>query len=153
VTVGHGFNPIGADLKLDLASPAWVDFGAGTGVYVALKKGETAVLRGWMVPRPRSTDWETLVGDQKYVVGDGRPAAGWAHAMDRTRCTAIARERFGHSPTRDEIAVDADGGLRLVKGGGHLRFWLHFVPMPPHVGAVTSPQSMMNPLKVEVKMP
>jgi hypothetical protein len=51
-----------------------------------------------------------------------------------------------------EIIVDADGRLRLWKHGSKkLTFWLHFVTMPVQVGAVTSPQSMLAPLKVEIK--
>jgi hypothetical protein len=33
----------------------------------------------------------------------------------------------------------------------HLTVWLHFVPMPVHVGAATSPQSMMTPPAVVIE--
>ncbi|MGL4549699.1 MAG: hypothetical protein ACRC33_00820 [Gemmataceae bacterium] len=143
VEVAAGADAVGADLKLDLATPGLVDFGAGTGVYVALKAGETASFR------PHEAGWVTAVGDKPYVVGTS-PFEGWAHAMDRTRCTAVSVEGFGPG---DEVVIGADGGLRLAKRGKRLRFWLHFVPMPPHVGAVTSPQAMLAPLAVEVKTP
>jgi hypothetical protein len=154
VEVGAKAKAIGADLKLDLASPAWVDFGAGSGVYVALKKGETAAFRAWRDPAA-DDPWETLVGRRPYVIGHRLlPWGGWAHAMDRTRCTAIAVDGFGDGPKdADQIEIDADGGLRITRKATRFRFWLHFVPMPPHVGAVTSPQSMLAPLKVEVKTP
>jgi hypothetical protein len=31
-----------------------------------------------------------------------------------------------------------------------LVFWLHFVPSPPQIGAVTSPQSMQSPPEVRI---
>ena len=66
---------------------------------------------------------------------------------------------FGRA-TRDRIIVDADGRTQLwrdfagdggspPKGPKSLTFWLHFVTMPVQVGAVTSPQAMLAPLKVE----
>ena len=91
-------------------------------------------------------------------------AEGWVHVMDKTRCTAVAIERFGRA-SRDGIGVRAaDGGVDLSrsfvvkrkaenleppKGPKSLHFWLHFVPMPVQVGAVTSPQAMLAPLVVE----
>jgi hypothetical protein len=73
--------------------------------------------------------------------------------MDRRRCTALAVADFAPGPS--EIAVDAGGRLRFGrtysgKGAKALRFWLHFVGMPAHVGALTSPQSMLAPLEVKV---
>jgi hypothetical protein len=156
-----GAKAIGADLQLALSSPALVDFGAGTSVYVALKKGQSARMKG----RPREVvvkgeeprrEWSTFVGPKgelkPYVLGTKKSPSpeGWAHAMDRERCVAVAVADFGAS--RDEIDVDADGGLRVTSTGAKgLRFWLHFVPMPVQVGAVTSPQAMLAPLVVEVK--
>ena len=77
--------------------------------------------------------------------------------MDRQRCTAVAVDAFGKGDV-DEIRADADGRLRLMrtfarpmKGMRKLHFWLHFVDMPVQIGALTSPQAMMQPLMVEVK--
>src|SRR5437867_5887051 len=78
--------------------------------------------------------------------------------MDRERCAAVAMTDFAQR-ARDRIEVDADGRLQIwrefagssavpLAGQKSLTFWLHFVPMPPHVGAVTSPQSMQSPLEV-----
>ena len=60
------------------------------------------------------------------------------------------------------IVVGADGRVRLSRdfamgpgepprGPKSLNFWLHFVPMPVQVGAATSPQSMLAPLRVEIQ--
>jgi hypothetical protein len=149
---------LGAELNLAVQGPrTLVDFGAGSYVYAALRPGESAVLRA-------GPPWATLVGRagalRPYVVApaDGRtpPAEGWAHVMDRERCTAVAVAGFAAGPGA-EIAVGADGRLRLWRpfstavGPKRLTFWLHFVGMPVQVGAATSPQAMLAPLRVEVR--
>jgi hypothetical protein len=158
-----------ADLNLSIQGElALVDFGAGSYVYAHLRKGQQALMRHHGAGLP----WETRVGPAKaptpYVVAtqiDGlnsleksakRPiyskAEGWAHVMDRERCTAVGVADFaGDGPA--EIVTDANGRLRFGKsyraaGRKTFRFWLHFVDMPVQVGAVTSPQSMLAPLKV-----
>jgi hypothetical protein len=79
--------------------------------------------------------------------------------MDATRCSAVAIDGFGRA-SHDRILIDAEGrvqfwrdfaarGATPPKGPKTLTFWFHFVPMPVHVGAATSPQSMLAPLKVE----
>jgi hypothetical protein len=150
---------LGADLNLNVGDgPTLVDFGASTYVYAALRPGQTAVLRQGGRDTPR---WQTLLGKPDallpYVVATpgAAPAEGWAHIMDRKRCTAVAVEGFaeaGGEKRAAEIAVTADGRLQLWKlGGKRLRFLLHFVGMPMHVGAATSPQAMLTPLHVEVR--
>jgi hypothetical protein len=149
---------LGAELNLAVQGPrTLVDFGAGSYVYAALRPGESAVLRA-------GPPWATLVGRagalRPYVVApaEGRtpPAEGWAHVMDRERCTAVAVADFAAGPGA-EIAADADGRLRLWRsfapgaGPKRLAFWLHFVGMPVQVGAATSPQAMLAPLRVEVR--
>jgi hypothetical protein len=148
---------LGADLNLAVQGPrTLVDLGGGSYVYAALRPGESAVLRA-------GPPWATLVGRagtlRPYVVAsaDGRalPAEGWAHVMDRQRCTAVAVDGFAAGPGA-EIVVDADGRLRLWRsfarpGPKRLTFWLHFVGMPVQVGAATSPQAMLAPLRVEVR--
>jgi hypothetical protein len=158
---------LGAELNLLLeGEPALVDFGADTLVYAALRKGQEAVLRAGLGVKP---PWQVLVGPAgaaaPFVVGppSPRPPAveGWAHVMDRQRCTALAVADFAAAGKAGEIAVDATGRLQIgsrfpagsgkVPGGSKaLRFWLHFVDMPVHVGAATSPQAMRAPLRVEV---
>jgi hypothetical protein len=143
-----------ARLELDLnllvqGTPTLVDFGAGSLVYTTLRKGESALLR------PGQSRWEVLQGPagdlRPFVLGpqgkDARRAEGWAHVMDRQRCTALAVADFD----RDEIQADADGRLRVRRPARELRLWLHFVAMPVQVGALTSPQAMLAPLKVEVR--
>jgi hypothetical protein len=167
---------LGADLHLRLrGEPALVDFGAGTYVYAHLRKGQAAILRHNRT-RSRRPAWETLVGPAAaptpYVVAQRLPsqkaaglpavAEGWAHVMDRQRCTAVAVADFANPKEAADITIDADGRLRLwkhfarqgkqpPKGPKKLRFWLHFVAMPVQVGAVTSPQAMLAPLRAKVR--
>jgi hypothetical protein len=82
---------------------------------------------------------------------------GWAHVMDSRRCTALAVGDFAEESS-DQITIDGGGELswarevaRRPDGGGRsqrLEFWLHFVTMPVHIGARTSPRSMQEPLEV-----
>ena len=138
---------LGADLNLNLISgPALVDFGAGSLVYTQLKAGQTAV----MIGEPGA--WRVLVGGEPYVVSKSGRAEGWAHVMDRERCTVVAVEDFG--ALEDRIEAGADGRLqiwRAFRGGGEkvFTFWLHFVSMPVEIGAATSPQAILAPLKTE----
>jgi hypothetical protein len=164
---------LGAEWNLMmLGEPTLVDFGAGSSVYGQLRRGETMRLRQNPAERlaglPR---WETFLGAGRelkpFVVSPGsttppeRDAEGWAHVMDRERCTAVAVADFAASKDGADITVEADGRLRLwrhfgkegsgsTKGPKQLTFWLHFVGMPVHVGAATSPQAMLAPLKVEI---
>jgi hypothetical protein len=137
-----------------------VDFGAGSGVYTTLKKGQQAVLKSRF--KGKHT-WGVYSGDPKtmspFVLpapGSTAPAEGWAHVMDSERATAVAVDGFG-SGADDAIQVTGPGDLQLLrlfptaKGRKTYRFWLHFVKMPVQLGAMTSPQSMQAPLAVEVK--
>jgi hypothetical protein len=165
---------LGAELNLNVqGEPTLVDFGAGSLVYAQLRKGRTTLMRAGSLGRKDEAAqlaWTTLLGESNqlspYVVAPKRkdvpPAEGWAHVMDRERCTAIAVAGFADVGQESEIRIDADGRLRLgrtfardglavPRGPKRLTFWLHFVPMPVHVGAATNPQAMLAPLRVEVK--
>jgi hypothetical protein len=164
VKLPHGVEELGTDLNLLVAgSPTLVDFGAGSGVYTTLTRGQAALLQGF----PREIGvvnrrWEVSTGQRNdlrpfVVPNNAHPPEGWAHVMDRQRCTAAAMSPFARYST-DEIRIDADGRFRLrwrsqtrrgLPAIDTYRFWLHFVDMPVQVGALTSPQSMMAPLEVK----
>jgi hypothetical protein len=142
-----------ADVNLLLEGPpALVDFGANSTVYVALKPGQDIALEA-AAPSAGPPSWFVNLSGQPYASGVRTRAEGWAHAMDQLRATAIAVAGFGEQ-TRDRIQISDTGRLRIrrdCQGGGErsLRFWLHFVTMPVQVGAATSPQAMMSPLRIE----
>jgi hypothetical protein len=167
---------LGAEVNLNVeGEPALVDFGAGSLVYAALRKGQAAVLRGRPLPGEPAAEgprWETRLGPmdrpRPYIVAPPRARGpdpeGWAHVMDRQRATAVAVAGFADPGQEAEITVGADGRLQLWKqfarrgvapppGPKKMTFWLHFVPMPVQVGAATSPQAMLAPLQVTVGVP
>jgi hypothetical protein len=144
-------------LKLD-GSPTLVDLGANDTVFGQIKGKEVMALsqepdRPWKVEMgalPTLKSFAVSVPDAKSR------AEGWAHVMDRQRCTAAAIADFGRYHA-DRIETHADGSLHLVRRFDNadvpsksFRFWLHFVPMPVQVGAATSPQAMLSPLQAKV---
>jgi hypothetical protein len=153
---------LGAGVRLLLqGAPILVDFGAGSGVYTTLRKGQSALLSAGFVAEPAWEVWWGKSGKLEPFVlaapGEKlRRGEGWVHVMDRQRCTAVAMADFAASG-RDGIHTEGDGLLRLTrryqpatKGTRQLHFWLHFVDMPVQIGALTSPQAMLQPLVVEV---
>lgn len=171
---GRAVEALGVEFQLRLAPakgrPTLVDFGAPSSVYTALEPSQRTVFRASPPASDGQHRWEITRGaDDRmlpYVVGlegDARPVEGWVHVMDQELCTAIAVDRFARE-TSDRIEAAADGRMHIwrdyAKGAGAkspavktLVFWLHFVPSPPHVGAVTSPQSMQSPPEVRVTAP
>jgi len=160
---------LGVELRLNVPdAPVLVDFGAGSSVYAALRKDEVAALRAGCLDTAKAEQpaWETLLGPagalRPYVIappGERRAAEGWAHVMDRQRCTAIAVEGFAEAGQETELTIDARGRFRIgrtfaakeTRKEKRLSLWLHFVGMPVQVGAATSPQAMLAPLRVEVQ--
>jgi hypothetical protein len=164
---------LGAELHLSLGDgPTLVDFGADDVVYTVLKEGDWAKLSShWAESTPKDGDafhlaeWRVMTGSANSSAtlarGTMLPAKGWAHIMDRRRCTALAVREFGRSGVHGAISARWNGGLELSQrfaadgqapgpGTKKLTFWLHFVGMPVQVGALTSPQSMQAPLEVTV---
>ncbi len=160
---------MGAELMLELTGKeTLIDFGANDFVYTTVRKNETALFQAqppeaskgqppWIVSRGKIGELRRQVVAPPGNVSSG--VAGWAHVMGETRCTAIAVDGFGRRD-HDRIEVVGDGKLavsrsfNITQGDSAivpktLRFWVHFVSVPVHIGARTSPQSMRSPLKVE----
>lgn len=156
---------IGCELKLRLdGSESLLDFGAGDFVYATVTAQQAARLEAG--PRDSGTvPWRVLHGaadalEPIFVAPRDVPTPavhGWAHVLDDHRATALAIGAFGEA-TRDLIAADGRGRLTWTRtfddstGSAtqprRLEFWLHFVTMPVHIGARTSPRSMQEPLEV-----
>lgn len=166
---GRRIAAIGLDLHPRITGTTLVDFGASSTVYGTLKAGESmAMVEGPLGGGPRPGQWIITRSDANgpspfaTAAPQGLPRAeGWAHVMDETRCSALALADFGQD-ARDRIEVAADGRVRIERdysAGGHpptdepatrgLTFWIHVVPMPVQIGALTSPQAMRAPLEVE----
>jgi hypothetical protein len=164
---------MGVDVPLLVeGAPTLIDLGASDTVYGQIRGDEWMTLKAGRRPgEPApSSSWEVFKVQPGSAVGAearfaaapprGAAAEGWAHVIDRSRCTAVAVAGFG-SPWYDEITTRADGRVELqrwfartgegaapVEGPKSLTFWLHFVTTPVQVGAATSPQAMLAPLKV-----
>jgi hypothetical protein len=153
---------IGAGLNLKLDGPeTLLDFKGGDFVYATVTRDQAARLQAG--PRIQITvPWRVLHGPvdamEPIFISPQYPpstqAHGWAHVMDDKRCTALAIGKFGEASV-DAIDVDGNGHLTWTRTLGQtaaesrsLEFWLHFVTMPVHIGARTSPRSMQEPLEV-----
>ena len=166
---------MGLDLNLQLeGSPVLIDCGAPSTVYTILEPRERLAFEAggalkaqgrdlsWRIARGRAEPLPVeAAGERKDSAGS--PPEGWVHVMDHRRCTAMAVADFGRpsAAALDRFEIDATGLLRFerqfrpAEGSGplkplarRLRFWLHFVTMPVQVGARTSPQAMLAPLRV-----
>jgi len=143
-----------ADLNLLMeGGPTVVDFGANNTVYLGLRPGQRAALSASMPVQSDSPLWFVRLGSDIYASGMKAPAEGWAHIMDPQRSTAVALDAFGRE-SNDRIEVSADGRFvirrEIVRGNErYMRFWIHFVSSPVQIGAATSPQAILNPLRVE----
>jgi hypothetical protein len=167
---GGVVSALGVDLDLTIeGAPVVLDFGASDTVYGYLRPNEAMRLLAGAAPGlpPPATAWqvEKLTGAtvSSFATAPIRGAVraeGWAHVMDKTRCTAVAVADFGRPAARDAIQSDESGRLKILrayagpgtaapKGLKSLKFWLHFVTNPVQFGAVTSPQAMLAPLVVE----
>jgi len=153
---------MGAALNLRLDGPeVLLDFGAGDFVYATVTKEQAARLEAgpsfgssvpWQVLHGRAGAIEPIFVAPQLLPTP--PVHGWAHVMDDKRATALAISQFGEH-AKDAIDVQGNGQLswsRTYNDSGNFRtleFWLHFVTMPVHIGARTSPRSMQEPLEVE----
>jgi hypothetical protein len=155
------------ELDLQLSDPPLlVDFSAGELVYLTLRAGEDAQLRTGRSATESLDAWEVRhgpAGNLVPLVSSGTTASDgiWAHLMDRKFCTAIAL-RASDRMARDRMELLADGRTVVVRhfpaagsaetppAPKRMRGWYHFVYFPPHISAATSPQSMLNPLAVEI---
>ena len=147
--------------------PILVDLGAGSTVYGQIKGTQRMELDAGRAGR----EWSVRQGDGEnppvlaaQSPESPRPAEGWAHVMDSRRCTALAVADFGRVGAKDRISAAADGALRVRRDYASdpgerthttksLAFWLHFVPMPVQIGAATSPQAILSPLRVDWDRP
>src|SRR5262249_29190477 len=166
---------MGVDLRLQLeGQPTLWDCGARSTVYGTLRGDERMTFEAGGLPARsgNGSPWVIRHGTAPKLQdfasaqpAESNPPEGWIHVMDRKRCTAMAVADFGRQGPgiTDRFELQADGHLVFERAFPHgktgqtaarepkktLRFWLHFVPAPVQVGAVTSPHSMLAPLPIE----
>ncbi|MBI5395419.1 MAG: hypothetical protein HZA91_09015 [Verrucomicrobia bacterium] len=127
--------------------PVLWDFGVESWLYGYFRKPtEDAVLRqdasGWRVL--------TGAGERSSVYASGKRCEGWGHIADKQRVIAFGMADFnaGGEPA---FRLGADGRFRASAKRKELTVYFHGVGQPVQVTAVTSPPSMLAPLRVEVK--
>jgi hypothetical protein len=164
----QALSELGAELQLELTGrEKLIDFAGGDFVYTTVRNGQVARLQAGPRRATGHVPWgvfhDTSAGSLPFVVSHpeavrrSTAAAGWAHVMDDTRCSAISIDEFAEG-TEDRIEIDHSGRLTLgrrIPDGSRLRtdsakfeFAIHFVSMPVHIGARTSPQAMAAPIEV-----
>jgi hypothetical protein len=160
---------IGVDLNLRIdGAPTLVDCGASSTIYSHLQKSETLRFTGyphsshsnvrhrWVIEQAVGANWEPFA----LAASKGPNPEGWVHVMDRSRCSALAVADFCKFTT-DRFLIESTGHIAFERRFDSTRvnpsershkgmtFWIHVVPMPVQLGAVTSPQSMLSPLELE----
>ena len=156
-------------VELDFAispQPLLVDFSCGELAYLTLRGQDMAQLDAQTRNGETGLRWQVLHGTPEKltpfaVAAQPSPAAGgWMHVMDQKLCTAAAAADFGRF-TRDRFTVATTGRSafrRTFPAVGsevappeakQIHLWYHFVYFPPQISAVTSPQSMLQPLVVK----
>src|SRR5262249_1618455 len=99
----------GLNLLLE-GAPTLADLGAGPMVYTTLRRGEAASHAG---RRAGKVEPQKEHEPRRRLAGAPGPKAnppeGWAHSMDRRRCTAVAMDAFGKAGSHDEVSVEGDG--------------------------------------------
>lgn len=126
--------------------PLTWDFGVGSWLYGTLKPGQSALLR------QGPTEWKVFLesaGQPSALFATGRTCEGWGHFADEDRVVAFGAEG-GDAESERTFQLSSDGQVRTAVRGRELSVYFHVVGQPVQVTAVTSPASMLSPLKVTV---
>jgi hypothetical protein len=140
------------------AAPLLYDIGVGGGTYGKIEPGERVVYRAEV--EPFQTRWTlstvTRSAARADVVGvraSQEPMQReWLHWIDREKSLALVTESSWHSRGMTyEIDSTGDLSVRFFPALEdypmtlQFKFWYHFLDTVPHIGAATSPQSIMWP--------
>ena len=135
---------------------AW-DFGTDRWTYGALRGVGDVVRLTTDTDVEGDTEWGvamTVDGETSlYEVSTGlSTVSGWGHAQGPDHVVAFGIDHLGRDPGSYLMAVTGSGQLTLGRsvnnGVQNLTIYQHFVSVPVHIGAATSPMSMLNPLSV-----
>lgn len=152
---------MGLDLNI-VSAPTLIDFGTDQMIYAQIRQDQVAILEagGPSPDNPRrdvTNQWKVFAGSEKkpLPVAFSKPSSlgdfidAWAHIMDKQHCTAVGVDDFGLGGQNSKMTIHANGQFDVWRSTRFaiktLSVWMHFVPMPVHVGAATSPQSMTHP--------
>jgi hypothetical protein len=141
---------------LTLGDRPWVwDFGTDRWTYGSLRAPEEAVQLSVVADGTGAAEWEIdtrRAGEsQAYEVGGERSLVeGWGHLQGPTRAVAFAMGDFAREAGTYTMGVDGAGQLSMMvsrpgRSRHELTVYQHYVSVPVHIGAATSPMSMLNP--------
>jgi hypothetical protein len=152
------------DSPLAFASlPLTWDFGTENGTYGAFRTAaDTAVLQQ-TVDAKGPAGWTVGIGTEGAPLNPYEASVtpsrshGSGHLVDARGAAAFGFADFGKEPGVYRIALSGSGqtsfSFEPARPMNELRLtvYQHFVPTPVAIGAATSPASMLNSLKVDVK--
>jgi len=140
------------------AAPLLYDIGVGSGTYGKIEPGERVVYRAEVEPFQTRWTLSTMTGDTARADVVGVKASQepmqreWLHWIDRDKSLAVVTENSWHSRgVTYEIDSTGDLSVRFFPAledypmALQFKLWYHFLDTIPHVGAATSPQSIMWP--------
>lgn len=138
----------------------WVwDFGTERWTYGALQTAQDSVTLTQTVRPQGAGEWYVTSGpkgkEQSYEDSDRSAPVGWAHLQSRNEAIAFVMEDIARQPGTYRFTLDGDGqtSFRFASAPAaarhHLTVYEHFVRTPVHIGAATSPASVLNPLVAE----
>ena len=141
---------------LTVGTLPWVwDFGTDRWTYGSLRSQEEAARMTVVTDSTGASTWEiatTRDGEsQVYEVSAERSGVeGWGHVQGAERAVAFAMGDFARAPGAYAMGIDGAGqlSLRVSRPGvsrHRLTIYQHYVSVPVHIGAATSPMSMLNP--------
>lgn len=127
--------------------PLTWDFGAGSWLYGNLgQPGQSARLRQGLA------DWQVLTGDgaePSSLYATGKSCEGWGHLADVNGVAAFGMADYD-AVGEPNFHLSADGHVRTTARRSELTVYFHVVGQPVQVTAVTSPPSMLSPLRVKL---
>lgn len=136
---------VNAQFALSELPITW-DFGVGSWLYGTLNKPDQAA---WLRQGPAG--WKVFLGNVEQpssLFATGRISEGWGHIADKERVVAFGMEG-GDAAGERSFQLGANGHVRTVVRGTELTVYFHVVGQPVQVTAVTSPVSMLSPLRVK----
>ena len=152
------------ETPLSLGAYPWTwDFATDSGTYGAFRApADVAMLTQTVAPAGNRWRVETGTASASQIYEQSLPgraatAAGWGHLLDGRNAIAFAIDGFGSTPGSYVVSLNGQGqaafeiALARPANAARLVVFQHFVSTPVPIGAATSPFSMVNPLRVDVK--
>ncbi|PWU12034.1 MAG: hypothetical protein C5B51_01440 [Terriglobia bacterium] len=156
---GKRLREVSFHTPLALGPLPWVwDFGTEHWTYGALRNPGDTVQLSEVVKTSGTNAWKVTMTsngqEQPYETGvaDRSKVIRWAHLQNSNEVIAFVMETGGSPSGTYVIRLAGDGQTSfhfapaLPRAQHHLTLYEHYVAPPVHIGAATSPSSVLNPL-------